>query len=106
MANPPWHQGEDVIHSSITAALLFGATLAGCAGPPTAQPSQVLGHGTPGVESYGLPGRTATLADLQDRCRAVPDTPDPPRPQTLAAACDQLRRTLHNQPGSALARTP
>ena len=85
-------------------AVLIVAALTGCAGPPRAVPGQVLGYGTPGVESYVAPGDGRTLAELQARCQAVPAFGGPPPPQSLAAACDQLRRTEFNQPGNTVGR--
>jgi len=83
--------------------MLTVAVLAGCAGPPQAAPGQVLGYGTPGVESYVVPGEGRTLAELQARCQAVPASAGPPPPlQSLAAACDQLHRTAFNQPGNTV----
>ena len=83
-------------------AVLLASTLAGCAGPPQARPGQVLGYGTPGVESHLLPGEAHTLEELQARCRAMPISAVPPAPQSLAAACDQLHRIEFNQPGNTI----
>ena len=83
------------------AAMVLGALVAGCAAPPAAPPGTILGYGTPGVSSYVPAGEASDLNALMARCRQVPSDPAPP-PQTLAAACDQLRRTARNQPGNTV----
>ena len=78
------------------------AGCAGCAGPPAVPPGGMLGYGTPGVSSYMPAAGAVDLQALTARCRGVPLETAPP-PQTLAAACDQLRRTSRNQPGNTVA---
>lgn len=85
--------------NGLLSAMLLATAVAGCAQPPQAAPGQVLGYGTPGVESYLSPAEARTLADLQARCRS---TAAPATPQTFGAACDQLHRTEFNQPGNTV----
>lgn len=83
--------------------LLATLSLTACAGPPRAAPGSMLGYGTPGVESYVPPEQGGSLDALLARCQGVTAPAAlPPRPQTLEAACDQLHRTVRNQPGNAV----
>jgi len=84
------------------AALLAAASLAACAGPPPVPANGILGYGTPGVSSYPNAGQGDSLGSLMERCRTVPASAGPPRPQSLEAACDQLHRTVRNQPGNSV----
>ena len=80
------------------AAVLLVIALAGCARPPQPPFGRMIRYGTPGVESYGPTDQATTVHVLFDRCRAAAPTGTNPSPQSLAAACDRLRRTSRNQP--------
>ena len=90
-------------HSRLPTLLLAAATLAACAAPPPrAAPGKLLGYGTPGVESHLQPGQGDNLQALLARCQGVAEPVGvAPGRQTLEAACDQLHRTMHNQPGNS-----
>lgn len=68
----------------------------------------MLGYGTPGVSTYRQGASAATLQEELDDCSRVPQAGAASQTQGLPAACAQLHRTLHNQPGNTLqsARTP
>jgi hypothetical protein len=92
-----------------TAALAVAVlVLTGCTGqPPGPLPGQRLrGYGTPSVSAYVPADQAASLQAMLDRCERVPRPPDPAETVGLPAACDQLHRTLHNQPGNAVRPTP
>lgn len=82
--------------------VLASVLLNACAGPPTVPAGGMLGYGTPGVSSHLRDGAGETVQALLERCRTVPAATSASAPQTLEAACDQLRRTSRNQPGNAL----
>ena len=91
--------------------LALGTGVAACAAPAPDK-GGLLGYGTPGVSSYVQGSQDSTLQAELERCRGVglPDAADQAGRQTggLEAACNQLRRTAHNQPGNAVrpARVP
>ncbi|MDJ0390319.1 hypothetical protein QMO56_19590 [Roseomonas sp. E05] len=89
--------------SRLGLALLAAAALAACAERQPAPRSGLPGVGTPGVTSH-MPGEEPTSVQaLLERCSPAPSASGtPPRPQSFAAACDELRRTLHNQPGNSV----
>lgn len=88
--------------SRLFAASCALAGLSGCAAPAPAPSGEMPGFGTPGVESMLPAGAAPDLASLLRYCdAAAPASPAVPRPRSLAAACDQLRRTRRNQPGNA-----
>ena len=81
---------------SVAAGLLLSA----CAQPAARQETALLGVGTPGVAAYVPAGEAASLQSLLDRCGPVP-RPEAVATRGLPAACAQLHRTMHNQPGNA-----
>ena len=86
-------------------SIFIGAALgmAGCAAPSPEREAGLRGVGTPGVLSYPGEDQATTLQALLDRCRQVPTQPGPPsEAQSLSAACNQLHRTLHSQPGNTV----
>jgi len=62
----------------------------------------VLGYGTPGVSAYMAADQPGGLRAELDRCRGVPQAGAAMEAQGLGAACDQLHRTMRNQPGNAV----
>ncbi|MXP65299.1 hypothetical protein E0493_18285 [Roseomonas sp. M0104] len=90
-------------HATLVLALLAVATLAACAKPqPVPQPG-LLGVGTPGVASHMPAEEPTSVQALLERCGPMPpESGTPPRPQSFAAACEELQRTLRNQPGNSV----
>lgn len=70
-----------------------------CAGPQQASSSR--GVGTPGVSAYVPPDQATTSQALLDRCQQAAQPVDN---KGLSAACDQLRRQAHNQPGNTASK--
>ena len=95
----------DIARGLRAAAMAAAVLVAGCAMPPATAPGTMLGYGTPGVSGYVPAGEASDLKSLMARCSQVSIGVAPPRPQSFAAACDQLRRTAHNQPGNTVAAT-
>lgn len=87
----------------IIPALLSVTALVACAGAQPTASSNLLGVGTPGVASY-MPAEQATdLQALLEQCRQVQrQSSTPPQPQTMEAACEELHRTVRNQPGNSV----
>ncbi|MBW4025231.1 MAG: hypothetical protein HIU92_19240 [Proteobacteria bacterium] len=84
-------------------ALLTALLATACSGPPPLQNAEVRGVGTPGVSTYLGSNQATSLQALLDRCRAVPaQSGDASGDRGLGAACSQLHRTLHNQPGNTM----
>lgn len=71
-----------------------------CASQAPGSGAEMRGVGTPGVSSYVPESQAPTLQALLNQCRQ----PAPPAAsrQGLDAACDQLQRQQHNQPGNAM----
>ena len=89
-------------HGGPVLALLAAAALAACAERQPATQSGLLGVGTPGVASHMPTEEPTSVQALLERCGPMsPESGPPPAPQSFAAACDELHRTLHNQPGNA-----
>lgn len=80
--------------------MVLALGLASCAGPGRDAAPGLLGYGTPGVSAYMPEDRAASLQAMRASCEGVPPA-DPSATQGLPAACDQLHRTLRNQPGNA-----
>lgn len=83
------------------AALLLAFGLTACAGTAT-NPPGMLGYGTPGIESYVSEDQAPTLQALLERCQNVPQAGAGSQTSGLPAACNQLQRTAHNQPGNTV----
>lgn len=79
------------------------ALLSGCATPAPEATTGLRGVGTPGVSAYPAGASATTVDALVARCRQAPRATEPTETDDLAAACAQLRRTMHNQPGNAAA---
>jgi hypothetical protein len=79
--------------------LLAVLGVASCAGSPLPSKPELLGYGTPAVTSYVPADQAGSVQAMQARCTGVPSA-GPSATQGLSAACDQLRRTIHNQPGN------
>ncbi len=100
-----------ISHCRFMLVLALGAGVAACAAPAPDK-GGLLGYGTPGVSGYVQDDRDSTLQAELERCRGVglPDAAGQAGRQTggLEAACNQLRRTAHNQPGNGVqpARAP
>lgn len=84
----------------VTLATALG--FAACAGPGQDPDPGLRGYGTPSVSTYVPADKATSVQAMLDRCEQ--GRQDSPRSETqdLAAACDQLRHTLHNQPGNAV----
>ena len=82
-------------------ALLLATSLTCCA-ETSPSPQGMLGYGTPGVESYMPQDQAPTLQALLERCRNVTQAAGDSQTAGLSAACDQLQRTAHNQPGNTV----
>jgi hypothetical protein len=91
-----------------TAVMVALGALGACSGPPTSKEAGELGYGTPGVSTYQPGSSAATLQEELDRCSRVPQAGAASQTRGFPAACAQLQRTLHNQPGNTLqsVRTP
>lgn len=87
-------------------ALAAALGLTGCADGQRrgAAPQGLLGYGTPGVSAYVPADQATSLQALLDRCQQAQPQASPPQAgrQSLEAACDQLHRQLHNQPGNTV----
>jgi len=80
------------------AIAVFG--LSACSGQATT-PEGLRGVGTPDVSSYLGGGQATSVQALLDRCRQAPEQAGPNSDtRGLKAACSQLHRTMHNQPGN------
>jgi len=89
------------LRSALQVLVAFAAAgLAACAGQPPGPETGIRGVGTPGVAAYVPADRATSLQAMQANCEGVPPAA-PSATQGLPAACDQLRRTLNNQPGNA-----
>ena len=86
--------------------LLLGGSLVACAPSSPRKGVGTLGYGTPGVSAYAESGDT--LRAQLDTCRGVSPPASPGQTQGLPAACEQLNRTVRNQPGNSVrpARAP
>ncbi len=85
--------------------IFAGATLAlaACTAPGPVAKAQFKGVGTPGVSAYMGQHPATGIQALLDRCAPLRGSRDvPANQQTLQAACDQLHRTMHNQPGNSV----
>lgn len=90
-------------HLRVVPALLTVSALAACAGDQSAARPDLRGVGTPSVASHMTAEQATDLQALLERCRQVPwQSSTPPRPQTVEAACDELHRTVRNQPGNSV----
>lgn len=87
------------------AALVGVLGLSACAGQQPGPSAGTRGVGTPGVSAYVPEDQAPTLQALLEQCQHTPQQaslmPAANR-QNLEAACDQLQRQLHNQPGNAV----
>ena len=82
-------------------AAVFG--LAACARPGQDPGPGLRGYGTPDVSAYVPESQATRLHALLHRCARASSQPSPASAtQGLSAACDQLRHTLHNQPGNGI----
>ena len=89
---------------AVVALGLVGCDAAGPRQGPS--PPGLLGYGTPDVSAYVPADRASSLQAMRANCEGVSPPADPSATQGLPAACDQLRRTLHNQPGNATRPEP
>ncbi len=91
-----------------TAVFVSLGALGACSGPPTSKQAGMLGYGTPSVSTYSQETSATTLKEELDGCSRVPQAGAASQTQGLPAACAQLHRTLHNQPGNTVpsARAP
>ncbi len=84
-------------------AMLAVLGFAACARQPAESDTGLRGVGTPGVSTYLGSDQTTSLQAMLARCRQVPQQISPiPGDRSLSAACDQLHRTLHSQPGNSV----
>jgi hypothetical protein len=75
--------------------------VAGCAARSSQQEQALRGVGTPGVSSYATGDKATSLQALLESCRQAPEQAGPPSgTRDLGAACSQLHRTMHSQPGN------
>ena len=91
--------GALMTRASCTASLALAALL--CAGEVRAEPVT-----EPSLKGYGIKGVEApTLAAMLARCaaatRGTAPLEDDETQVVLDARCDQLRRSLHTQPGNS-----
>ena len=86
----------------VTAFLVISAALGACSGPPESKDAGLLGYGTPGVSSSIQGSPATTLQEELDRCSRVPQDGAASQTRGLPAACSQLQRTVHNQPGNTV----
>ena len=89
----------------LPAALTLAAALglSACAGQDRGSAQGLRGYGTPGVTADTSGDQATSVQALLDRCARVPRQPGQASDdQGLAAACDQLHHTVHNQPGNAV----
>lgn len=86
----------------VVLAAAFG--LASCARQGHEAGSQPRGVGVLGVSSYRDGESATSLQALLDRCAAPRQAGSSPG-EDLGAACDQLRRTMRNQPGNSVPAT-
>lgn len=80
--------------------------LAACNAAPSQKPAGMLGFGTPAVSAYAPDGDAPSLRAQLERCERVPQASSAGETQGLPAACDQLRRTVWNQPGNSVQPSP
>jgi hypothetical protein len=76
--------------------------LAACGATPLQTHAGMLGFGTPGVSAYAPDGDAPSLQAQLERCERVPQAGSAGQTQGLPAACNQLRRTVRNQPGNSV----
>jgi len=76
--------------------------LAACGATPSQKHTEMLGFGTPAVSAYAPDDDALSLQAQLERCERVPQAGSASQTQGLAAACDQLRRTVRNQPGNSV----
>jgi len=76
--------------------------LAACNVTPLQTQAGMRGFGTPGVSAYAPNGDAPSLQAQLERCERVPQAGSAGQTQGLPAACDQLRRTVRNQPGNSV----
>jgi len=80
--------------------------LAACTVTPLQTQAGMRGFGTPAVSAYIPDGDAPSLQAQLDRCERVPQAGSASQTQGLPAACDQLRRTVRNQPGNSVQPIP
>jgi len=85
-----------------TAVLVISAALGACSGPPGSKNTSALGYGTPGVSASTQGSSATTVQEEMDRCSRVPQDGAVSQTRGLPAACSQLQRTVHNQPGNTV----
>lgn len=90
-----------IVLALIPAVLGLSACSAGSPGPHAG----MLGYGTPSVAAYVPADEGASVRAELQLCDRVPPPGSAGRTQGLPAACDQLRRTLRNQPGNGVRPT-
>ena len=83
-------------------SLLLAGMVAACSGQTAGTSTTMLGFGAPGVDSYAAGNQATTLNAQVDQCGQVPPSRNSDGTDTLAVACDQLRRTQNNQPGNVM----
>ena len=92
---------QQISTCGITMLTVLGLTA--CAGQPAGPDAGMRGVGTPGVSTYLRGDQTISLQAMLDRCRQIPQQTNPNSgDRGLSVACDQLRRTLHSQPGNTV----
>lgn len=96
-----------IMRDNIIAHLALAVGLAGCSAS-TVQTSPVhLGYGTPGVSAYVNGMEAMDFKAMAARCSQVPQAAMTANQiEGLPAACAQLQRTAHNQPGNAVQPNP
>lgn len=86
--------------------LLAVLGLAACNVTPLQTQPGMRGFGTQGVSAYAPDGDAPSLQAQLERCERLPQAGSAGQTQGLPAACDQLRRTIRNQPGNSMQPTP
>lgn len=87
---------------SAAAVLAAALSLAACSAPQASSGAGMLGYGTPSVSSYMGDDQAGDLQAELDRCHQLSQAGFLGQPHGLTAACDQLHRTLRNQPGNSV----
>ena len=93
------------VRTSLQSFVLLAAALvtSACALPGQDPGPGLRGYGTPSVSTYVSPDQASSVQAQLVRCANVPrQLGQTSGTQGLTAACDQLRHTLHNQPGNAV----
>lgn len=98
-----WSRARGCLHNSLALLVLVAFPgVARCQDRPPPDPAAGVAPIEPGLRGFGvMPVEGATLQEMLSRCRHVRASGAGSGDPVTEARCDQLRRTVRNQPGNA-----